>query len=109
MDANYNRFQERLRHINGAAGSGQPAGARRRQKRRRIGVPWRSLLLAVTCCFLLKGFMIWHQGEADYAARLAVLEDRGGGHLVASRLLAIDPVSAWIGGTMTGLIGPPPS
>jgi len=106
MDANYNRFQERLRRIDGAAPL--PAGARRRRSRRRIGLPWRSLVLAITCCFLLKGVMIWHQGAADYAARLAVLEDQGGGHRVAAWLLSIDPVSGWIGSTLNATIGPPP-
>jgi hypothetical protein len=118
MDANYDRFQNRLRRIEGAHGPGAAAGLTvrsdglvvpRKRPGLKLGVPWRSLMLAATCCFLLKGFMIWHQGEAGYAACLTDLEAQGGGHATAAWLLSMDPVSVAIAGLMTDVIGRPPS
>jgi len=115
MDANYSRFQERLRRIDHSVSSAdqgvvvRPDGLVVPQRRKlRLSVPWRSVTLALICCFLLKGFMIWHQGEADYAARLADLGTRGAGHQVAAWILALDPVSVWIGDTLTQTLGRPP-
>lgn len=115
MDANYDRFQERLRRMNpSGAGEGhgvvvQPDGlVVPRRRRVRLSFPWRSLILAVICCFLFKGFMIWHQGEADYAARLAELSDQSTGHRAAAWVLSMDPVSVWIGTTLRDAIGRPP-
>jgi hypothetical protein len=114
MDVNYNRFQDRLRRIEGT-GSGvsvRPDGlvVPRRARRLRLGFPWRSLMLAVTCCFLLKGLMIWHQGEPAYAARLAELAaEEGTGPRVAVWVLSMDPVSLWLGRGLTDLLGRPPA
>ncbi|MGI3186688.1 hypothetical protein [Nioella aestuarii] len=115
MDANYNRFQERLRRLDHSSLADDrgvvvlPDGLvvpRRRQIR--LSFPWRSLALAVICCFLLKGFMIWHQGEAQYSARLADLSDQTAGHQAAAWILSMDPVSSWIGMALTDTLGRPP-
>lgn len=113
MDANYNRFQERLRRIEGAAGADvtvRPDGliVRRRRVRSRLRFPWHSMALAVTCCFLLKGAMIWHQGEAAYAARLSEMQGGDRGQQAAAWLLAVDPVSGAIGAALRETLGPPP-
>lgn len=116
MDANYNRFQERLRRLdNGSATDGRGVVVRPdglvvpRRRRVRLSFPWRSLALAVICCLLLKGFMIWHQGEAGYAARLADLSARTAGHRAAAWILSMDPVSSLIGATLTDMLGRPPA
>lgn len=116
MDVNHDRFQERLRRLDPSAGAAdrdviiRPDGlVAPRRRRVRLSFPWRSLTLAVICCFLLKGFMIWHQGEADYSARLAVLSDRTPGHQATAWFLSIDPVSSWIGSTLTDTLGRPPA
>lgn len=113
MDANHNRFQERLRRIEGGAVQSRtvrPDGliVPRRRRSLVVRVPWRSVMLALVCCFLLKGGLIWHQGAVEYADRLAELEGQGGGHAVAAWILSIDPLSAAIANGMTGMIGPPP-
>ena len=115
MDANYNRFQERLRRLDQSVARDESGVIVRpdglvmpRRRRIRLSFPWRSLALAVTCCFLFKGFMIWHQGAADYAARLAELSVQTPGHQAAAWLLSMDPVSSWIGATLTDAIGRPP-
>lgn len=115
MDANHDRFQERLRRIDHSVSPSDQGVVVRpdgvvvaRRRRLRLSVPWRSATLALICCFLLKGFMIWHQGEADYAARLADLSARSSGHRAAAWILALDPVSAWIGDRLTQTLGRPP-
>jgi hypothetical protein len=115
VDANYNRFQERLRRLDHTSASDDSGVVVRpdglivpRRRRIRLSFPWRSLALAVTCCFLFKGFMIWHQGAAEYSARLAELSDQTAGHQAAAWLLAMDPISAWIGATLTDALGRPP-
>ena len=115
MDANYNRFQERLRRIDHSAADMDHSVVMRpdglvvpRRRRLRLSVPWRSVTLAIICCFLLKGFMIWHQGEADYATRLADLDDRTAGYRAAAWVLGLDPISSWIGSVLTDTLGRPP-
>jgi hypothetical protein len=115
MDANYNRFQERLRKLDHASAADDRGVVVRpdglvvpRRRRVRLSFPWRSLVLAVICCFLLKGFMIWHQGEARYSARLADLSGQTAGHQAAAWVLSMDPVSSWIGTALTDTLGRPP-
>ena len=115
MDANYNRFQERLRRLDHSAAAQDHAVVVRpdglvvpRRRRIRLSFPWRSLALALVCCFLFKGFMIWHQGTAGYQARLEELSDQTMGYQTAAWLLSMDPVSAWIGATLTDALGRPP-
>lgn len=117
MDANTRRFHERLQRIEGASAP-QTSREQRvrpdglivtvRRRRGRLRVPWRSLMLALTCCFLLKAGLIWHQGEAAYAVRLAALQDQSQGHRVAAWLLATDPVSVALARQATYWIGPAP-
>ncbi len=116
MDSNYQRFQERLGRMNASAdvvpGSSyvQADGLVVQKPRRkfRIGIPWRSLMLIAICGVMLKGFLIWHMGDAAYAERLRVLQEGDTGAQIASRLLSMDPVSAGLAGQMTAIIGPPP-
>lgn len=115
MDANYNRFQERLRRLDHSASTDDRGVVVRpdglvvpRRRRFRLSFPWRSLALAVICCFLFKGFMVWHQGEAGYTARLAELSEETPGHQAAAWILSLDPVSSWIGATLTDTLGRPP-
>ncbi len=65
-------------------------------------------MLAVVCCFLLKAGLIWHQGEAAYAARLETLQGQSQGHRVAAWLLQLDPVSVTLARQATIWLGPAP-
>lgn len=116
MDANYNRFQDRLRRIEQPRAQGgrdvvvRPDGlVVPRRRRVHLSMPWRSVTLAVICCLLLKGVMIWHQGAPGYGARLEELRSNGAGHRVAAWVLAMDPVSVAIGAALTRMIGRPPT
>ncbi len=117
MDHNQNRFQERVGRINRSSAARLPSNVhiqsdglivQRRGRRFRPGIPWRSVVLAVFCCLMLKGFMIWNQGAVSYRDRLAVLDGGSMGQQIAARLLSMDPASVWISEQMTAFLGPPP-
>ncbi len=116
MDQNMTRFHRRVTQIERASSARLPRNMHMRPDglvvyRRpflRFGIPWRSLILAVLCCFLLKGLMIWHQGTDAYQARLNAMQAETTGHQIAARLLSMDPVSTWIAAQVTAVVGTPP-
>lgn len=116
MDPNMSRFNQRVNRIERSASARHSRNIRIRRDglieyRKPIwrpGIPWRSLALAAFCCLALKGFMIWHQGEAAYADRLAGLEADTTGGQIAARLLSMDPASTWIAAQLSNVIGAPP-
>lgn len=116
MDSNANRFNQRVTRIERAASGRLPGHVHvrpdglivQRRPMWRPGIPWRGIVMAVLCCFLLKGFMIWHQGPQGYVVRLDALSDGSVGHQVAARVLSMDPVSVWVAAQVTLILGAPP-
>lgn len=117
MDPNMSRFNQRVNRIERSAAARLPRNMHVRadglvEYRRPIwrpGIPWRSLMLAGICILALKGFMIWHQGEAAYAARLSTLEAGTRGARIAAWVLSMDPVSTSAADGLTWLLGAPPN
>lgn len=116
MDQNLSRFNQRVNRIERSASARLPRNmhirsdglVEYRKPLWRPGIPWRSLTLALACFLALKGFMIWHQGETGYAARLAELETGTTGGQIAARVLSMDPASTWIAQQISAVIGAPP-
>jgi len=117
MDPNISRFNQRVNRIERGAAARLPRNMYVRPDglvgyRRPIwrpGIPWRGLLLVAVCVLALKGFMIWHQGEGAYAARLAELETGTRGAQIAVQVLSMDPVSIWLADSLALFLGAPPN
>ena len=106
-DANYVRFNKRLRDIerrHGKLASGYVRLEERngllvpveRARLRRRGLPVRGLMLALGTFLVFKGFLLAHLGAITYVDRVAQLERGNIVEQMGAWAMRADPITLWI-------------
>lgn len=110
-DANYVRFNNRLRQIDRThhkLSRGYVRLVERdgmlvpvAQKRIRLGFPWRGLMLTIAVFLVFKAGMLAHLGAAAYDFRVGKLADGNMAEQFGGWIMQADPITRWIASQIT--------
>ncbi|SMH52792.1 hypothetical protein [Maritimibacter sp. HL-12] len=105
-DANFARFNKRVREIEGRHKRLASGYVRLEERdgllvpvervRPRRSLPLRGITLSLVAFLLFKGFLLAYLGPVTYGNRIAILEAGNAAEKVGSWIMAADPITLWI-------------